>query len=478
MSWLTGWGFRKDHFINPASGADQNYQKRIVVHFGFGSDDDENVYLNGNCQADFGDVRFTSNTGVALLDYWIDKKVDSSYAICWVEIAEDLSVYDKKIQVYYGKPGSTSIANGGNTFIFFDDFEIDLSNWVVNPALSAVLSTDFVYSGTKSVKLPLTSPTGITLGHWQSPNGNIAVHIHFYDEMLPLRESTMCSIDAGESEQSWIGIKNDIGQYEYQLQGTTYNSGVDRVIGWHEFITRCTNNLKQFIIDGNIMPVTGTGNWCPRTWIINSSPTFSDSPSYWDTVFVRKFVNPEPAHGVWGNEENEAGYLPTTFVAEDVENSISGTPLILEDMIYPLDQKPLDTEEDLLSLLGSPHILTSSEDLLVALIGAPHIPTLSEDLLVVLTKLKFLSVEDSVFTLFGSLHVPISSEDLLVALARELRSVEDLIPDLSGSFHVPTSSDEVTMSLLAKRLRRVLMDLSMIGAFPIIGGSHVIQSES
>jgi len=84
--WMSGWIYRKSHTINPASGAGQNYQKRIIVHYGAGVDDNENVYLDGKCNSDFGDIRFTNSTGVTLIDYWIEEKINSNYAIIWIEI--------------------------------------------------------------------------------------------------------------------------------------------------------------------------------------------------------------------------------------------------------------------------------------------------------------------------------------------------------------------------------------------------------
>jgi hypothetical protein len=425
MGWLTGWAYRKSHIINPASGADQNYQKRIVAHFGFGVDDDENVYLNGNCKADFGDPRFTDNTGIALLDYWIEEKVDSSYAIYWVEIRDDLSVYDRRIYIYYSNSGAVSIANGDTTFIFFDDFEVNLSKWTVFG--SPTLSTDQAYSGIKSVKVP---PLATTILHgWTTPpTGNKAAHVHFYDELSPLTECAMFSIDSGESEASFIGIVNDVAQYEYTLDSIQYNSGVDRTIGWHTFVARSSENLKQFIIDGTLMPVTGKDNYCPDVHILGF--TLSQVSAYWDAVFVTKFVNPEPSHGAWGAEENEAGTSPTLFVAEDVENSISGTPLVLEEMIYYLNKKSLDTEDVLIALPGGP----------------PHVAKLYEDIII----------------------------SLLVN--RRILTVEDLTLDLSGSPHVPISYEEMIMDLLAKRTYKVQPDfIERIGAFPIFGGSHVIQ---
>jgi hypothetical protein len=356
--WLTDWTYRKSHFIAPASGAGQNYQKRIVVHYGAGTDNDENVYLDGKCLTNFGDIRFTDSTGVTLLNYYIEEKIDNDYTICWIKILDDLNIYESKFYIYYGKIGVSSISNGTNTFIFFDDFEVDLSKWTLFH--SPILSTDHAYSGIKSVKLPPIVNSFIQ--HLETPSDK-AVHAHFYDEMSSSIEQTYITIDAGEAEKSLIGVMNDIAQYEYNLQGINYNSGIDRTIGWHEFITRCTNNLKQFIIDGNIMPVTGTGNYSTPTLIANSANSIV--ATYWDSVFVRRFVNPEPAHGTWGIEESGLGI--TTFISEDIIKLNNNNQLILEDVINSLSQKSIDTEDIIKILSLSSHIPIISEDILFAL---------------------------------------------------------------------------------------------------------------
>jgi len=121
--WLTGWQYRKSHVINYAAGAGTLYQKRVKVWYGSGTDSDENVYVAGKCRTDFGDIRFTDDDGTTLLDYWMESKVDSDYAIFWVEVADDLSTIAGTIYCYYGKADATSISNGDNTFRLFDHFD-------------------------------------------------------------------------------------------------------------------------------------------------------------------------------------------------------------------------------------------------------------------------------------------------------------------------------------------------------------------
>ena len=377
MGWLTTWGYRKNHFISPASGAGENYQKRIVVHFGAGIDSDEDVYLDGKCRTDFGDVRFTDRTGVALIDYWIEKKVDSGWAIFWVEISEDLT-YERKIYIYYGKAGATSISNGDNTFIFFDDFEVDLSKWLNS---HASISTDYFLSGTKCLKLEVVGgSSGIVSKLLTSLN--VAIHIHYYDVESAEVECHGFIVSDGAGHDSAIGVMTDIAQYEYMpdaFLSTPANTGIDRTIDWHEFIIRCHANsltepwlggLREFIIDGTLMPETCL--FYANIFILtasNGGANPATGKSYWDTVYLTKYISPEPAHGTWGSEES-GGVGITTFVAEDVHNTIFLNSMVFEDVICPLSQNPLITEDILYPLVySSVHVPFLSEDILKSLLA-------------------------------------------------------------------------------------------------------------
>lgn len=141
--WLTGWQYRKSHIVNAATGAGTNYQVGVKVYYGSGTDGTETydgftigkVYASNHCQTDFDDVRFTTSNGETKLDYWLEKKVDSSYAIFWIEVTDDLSSYNKTIYIYYGNNSAISISNGWDTFLFFDNFNTVAAKYASNPVV-------------------------------------------------------------------------------------------------------------------------------------------------------------------------------------------------------------------------------------------------------------------------------------------------------------------------------------------------------
>jgi len=800
VGWLDpAWGYRKAHYVGPAAGAGTDYQVRVVAHFGAGADGGEDVYLDSKGKTDFGDLRFTDNTGVTPLSYWIEKKIDSDYAIVWVKISDDLSVYDKRIYVYYGNAGAASAADGDGTFIFFDDFETDLAKWSAvgqlegpwsectfqhhiartadgtihvitnsvfntgsgnsyikhslsrdggatwatinvatttpgvldlpsmvtdagdnlhmargyfaggnngriyyrkalvdktNPSLwvwnwqtektvaaitnggppdiavdtngyihvvyernlttkgqwarsidggttwtledfstipglgtsqgyitasidkdsqnnlylglgpflgserhpkfyvekisylggtswsqgavvpvtaddatfgqlvvlpddrifvlygidtspsivcrkstnprdetvwdaevlvangtaavnrdftfaytdssnfkvvyltdqwhsdldlvltassdggatwgaatqltdyavpkrgpnslrqtvggnilliyreyatweqkygsilfltdapalvqiygsSPTLSADHAYSGNRSVKfLPAVATTLQKIG---GPTSNHAVHVHLYDQVSPSTEYTVFSFDAGEAEVSYLGIVTDGANYEYMLGGATYDSGVVRTVGWHEFVARMSPGLKEFLIDGNLMPVTGAGNYGAIIILIGAATSAVNS--YWDTVFETKFVSPEPAHGLWGAEEASPG--GTIYVAEDVVPTFASGAHLTEETVFTLPEQAHLVEE-IVAVLSTQR-LRLAEDLLLELLLSPfHTPAfLAEEIVFALSTQRLRLAEDLLLELLLSPHTPaFLVEDVVLALLAQRR---------------------------------------------------------
>ena len=86
---------------NPSSG----YQMKINITYSTGG----NVSCNSHCQTDFDDIRFVAQDNVTLLDYWLERKTDSSFAWFWVETNGD-----SILNIYYGNTGLSSISSGTN----------------------------------------------------------------------------------------------------------------------------------------------------------------------------------------------------------------------------------------------------------------------------------------------------------------------------------------------------------------------------
>jgi len=318
-AWLSGWSNRKSHVINYAAGTSINYQVKVVVHYGSGTDSGADVYLNSHSRTDFGDVRFTDDDGTTLLDCWMESKVDSDKAVFWVKVADDLSTVNAAIYVYYGKADAvypylaSARAHGDATFLFFDDFTVDLSRWIlektsgVYPEIPS--GTDYVRCGGGSTSSPYghtslgSSPTysgflngAIEFRLRQTTNalgeivyrGNYAANTGYkgrYDCRTGNEQSFMKPPYNG-----WGGFGPTVTRFG---DGTgVWYRGTITVVGstfkmYKDGVLENTATDATYTSSGEIALQNHYGSWTDYDW-----------------VAVRKFVDPEPSHGAWGSEES------------------------------------------------------------------------------------------------------------------------------------------------------------------------------
>ncbi|MGD8544942.1 MAG: DUF2341 domain-containing protein [Candidatus Bathyarchaeota archaeon] len=132
-SLFSNWTYYKIHNITGTTvGAQTDYQMKFTIHYGSGTERGEHIYLDSLCQEDFDDIRFTwyniTSSEETECDYWLEEKVDNENATFWVEITYiPLFPENATIYIYFGNPSVSTVSNGFNTFLIFDDFEDD--NW-------------------------------------------------------------------------------------------------------------------------------------------------------------------------------------------------------------------------------------------------------------------------------------------------------------------------------------------------------------
>jgi hypothetical protein len=324
VGWLDGWNNRKSHIIENATGAGTGYQVPILVDYGSGVDGGDTVYLNEHCQPDFDDIRFTDNDGVTELDYWIQEKTDSDYAMFWVEVADNLNSSDATIYLYYGNTAVSTTSNGTETFPDgFDDFEGDLSFWdyMDDSGGSVALSTDTSCEGDYSVKYDLTiSGDDIALRHFLTWDTNFAIGFSV-KIMQTTGRVAACPV-------AWLYPENEVvhvvawedGYFKYKDPSEFEMTSIMAYSAdqWYHIEARVTQGSADFdlVIDGAEVVSSG-GYEIASSAIIERRGVNSDGITlgmnnaegvcYFDGVYIRKYVAPEPAHGIWGAEENLLG---------------------------------------------------------------------------------------------------------------------------------------------------------------------------
>jgi hypothetical protein len=331
MVWLTGWGYRKSHVINYAADAGTLYQKQITVHYGSGTDSDKDVYLNSHSRTDFGDVRFTDDDGSTLLDYWMEEKVDSDYAIFWVEVADDLSTQAQVIYVYYGKSDATTTSNATNTFLFFEDFN-SYSNgnltgqggWSGDTIFQ--IEDSVVFEGTKAVKV-----SGGTLGAKNVRKALPSGMPNSLELIARLRcgQINLHTCYVGPEAGSGNNIVNTHASVDGIWYSNGNSSGADGAYAkdiWYriQLCIRLSNQGGK--IYGTSWSAYNTPEYTGQPTYICLKTYSANAVGYYDLIILKKFVDPEPTHGSWGSQE-------TPFVLKEVTDSLSLSDAVLRNKI-------------------------------------------------------------------------------------------------------------------------------------------------
>jgi len=321
-SWLTGWKYRKAHtIVGSTAGAVTDYQIRITVHYGSGTDSGEHVYLNGKCRTDFGDIRFTESDGVTELPYWIEEKVDGNYAIIWVKVPS-IPAYPNGtvIYIYYGNPDATTTSNGDATFLYWNDFEGETvgsppSDMTVKSGSWTVVTVD----GNKVLKgvVPASGGGGeISLNMAVIPD--IALHFKYrYGGGSARFGGVPRFVDDNNQVKVGEVYGNDCFDIYERVNGTWYRrAGTAFTYGtvWRSVVIKVYGTKCYASVDGVTIQYTNLSITSSKEVRLSVWNTSSATYQYFDTVFVRKFIDPEPSHGSWSSEETLK--TPTTTTLE------------------------------------------------------------------------------------------------------------------------------------------------------------------
>lgn len=268
----------------------------------------DEVNLKAHCRADFGDVRFTNDDGVTLLDYWIEEKVDGEHAIFWVELAVDLDSHSIIIYIYYGKNDETTKSNGVDTFQFFDDFSTNtLSHYTETCDLGG--SPAFSFDSTNQ--------------RIQGSTMDCMDHHLIHNTYIVANSKIGVKIISGKDSGVTFRFRSQNDLYEIGIHDSTYDMGPclriwKRVgsafieIGSPIWISNIEGSVHQIYLGFYKQHLHV---WWDGSLIIGgidlgsnfSSGKFGlrlyEGTCYYDDLRVSKFVYPEPTHGPWGNEE-------------------------------------------------------------------------------------------------------------------------------------------------------------------------------
>ena len=301
-------------------------------------EDPVDIDMGGKCEFDFDDVRFTDGDGVSLLSYW--KHQSGSSARFWVNVRDSLSIKNQTIYCYYGNPSANSLSNGSKVFPFFDDFdradsgtigegwtdEIGDASHENNITLNtlSVKAYEHYYSHIEKAAPSLTdfcvevmincdNDSSSTWhpsiwAYWDSYKWvSIGVRMdasndkhHGYDN------------DAGVVTNHWGDTSSSDTWYYYRILVNSSYIVSDYSQSWNNYIEiyniargASFAGAASLILVGKGHSVDG-GSYPNADLDNNGGVTgVADQASYYDNIFVRKYVYPEPLQGMWTAEIEE-----------------------------------------------------------------------------------------------------------------------------------------------------------------------------
>ncbi len=349
VEWLPpSWDYRKSHTINGSPvGLLSNYTIRFVVHYGSGTDSGEDVYLDSGSRLDFGDVRFTSSNGSTQLDYWIEKKTNGDSAVFWVELDSiPSSPGSGTVYIYYGNSAAATASNGKNTFDWFDDFQLDSSvDYEIGRHATVWHGLGAYNPYYDPVNRRVAFDTGDNYtGGWKviSPNlqiQNFAAKVTFGVSGYYPTNTTNGILGRWTGNSSYYGFYVAGGNYTAPAlvrdarttviaspPGNTYHpfGGVPHTVELRVYWNSLTGIYNEGEADEVILTATdSTHSGAGQVEVIVAQAT-----GWFDTFFVRKYVEPEPSHGPWGVEEEFPAYFMVTgnsFMASGENNELTIT---------------------------------------------------------------------------------------------------------------------------------------------------------
>ena len=326
--WLTGWQYRKSHTIEGSVGAGTNYQVKIAVHRTTDTDNGADVYLGTKCRYDFSDIRFVDDDGVTLLDYWIEES-NSTTGQFWVEFKDNLDT-DQLVYIYYGNDAATSLSDGETTFLFFDDFNdrsLDTAKWdsFGTWTESGGLASLSLNGTGSSIEVPVLR----TDNGWDMRNKSLAARWQFDVNSVNGQWGMSCKDGAGQLSyflgESHLFPSTSDNYFDLDHSGGAYDHDVDVIDAWpdgtffrtefsstpngvtknewfldHMSVSVYNGNSFSDVLQRILLGFYAIGNYTFATGSIKMD---------FDWVYLRTQVGLDPAHGMWGVEEE---FQPTS----------------------------------------------------------------------------------------------------------------------------------------------------------------------
>ncbi|RLF35221.1 MAG: hypothetical protein DRN08_03415, partial [Thermoplasmata archaeon] len=317
----SGWSYYKELTINDTGGVSADYQMKLKIYAGTGTDDPANgiVYCDNHCANFPNDIRFCTSSTYSdsnVLPQWIET-YNTTEAIIWIKMPSDGS---DTIYMFVGNSSAPLYSDGDAVFIEYDSMETDVSEWEQDPSWDSD-------SGSYSQSSEQAHHGSYSLKHIESSNAYDGVHhsttvitddskqidIWFY---IPSSENSdphrlYCTEVPNNSDTTHhsVFLKFDDGTV-YYYDGSYHDIGSYTADEWHHLrLYNFDFSASTFDIDLDDSNLA-TGCGFRNTDLSNISYIQSFLiGTYWylDCVLIRKYSDPEPSISSTGSWQPVSG---------------------------------------------------------------------------------------------------------------------------------------------------------------------------
>ena len=334
------WPFTyvKSHAIGSATGAGTNYQVKVKVFRGAGSDSGDTCY-NIPCSSDFHDLRFLDSTG-AVIDSWCESVNGTTDSTWWVEIRDNISSTGTTIYVAvdpnYNYPFGADQTEMDATFPLAEHFYgANTSAWVTARCSQGGGGKPWAYAQEETIassiaKLVVSeaypgfiqSDASFALGYairtkWRLPNTGMVTSgdcIGFgFGQMEVSERVAIGAIKAlGVADYGMVRQGSGGSSYTTYIGTCGLGTGSCRALPdstYHIDEIRRTSTQCKFILNletgSPYYAETDTTRYPAgsKQLILSAYESYTGGGAGYletDWILIRKFVETEPAHGAWG----------------------------------------------------------------------------------------------------------------------------------------------------------------------------------
>jgi hypothetical protein len=309
---LDGWEYYREVTItNNVAQTLTDYQVNFTL-------DTASLIAQGKMRSDCGDLRVTQSDEQTLLPYWIEPTTcNTNNTRIWTKVPSISASSSVTIYMWYGNPQATSAMNGSAVFLLYNDWESGtLEGWNILSGGGTGSASVVLLDGRYQLKLHAPS----TFNRVQANKAfNSSTAGYMIETVFKTGSSVGDGIVLGFSDGSMISASCDQPKNAYYY-------AVARDINTNDYIERYSwgvgtplasrsntlsantyyrvgfswygNTLTAFFNDAPVLSVIDT-TFSSFTYVFISADL---NDKYFDWLFVRKFVSPEPNISIGATE--------------------------------------------------------------------------------------------------------------------------------------------------------------------------------